>query len=138
MKNHRVLAWIVGLASAYLVVHAVMLGYAFYLVHDLSRSGGALDDPYVVAARESHERFLIVFLIAAVLAALTTVSFGGLLGRQVWARFLWLGTSISIIASIFSGAVWFGADWTRQLFLLFVVTASWWYWASSAERAHAG
>lgn len=138
MKNHRVLAWIVGLVSAYLLVHAVMLGYAFYLVHDLSRSGGALNDPYVLAARDSYGRFLVIFLVAVVLAALATVSFGGLLGRHVWARFLWLGTSVSLIATILLSAALLGADWTRQIFLLVVVPASWWYWARSTERAHAG
>lgn len=138
MKNHRVLALIVGLASLYLLVHSAMLGYAFYLVHDLSTDGGVTDDPYVLAARESYETFFVIFLIAAVLAALATVSFVGLLRRGTWARTLWLGTSTSLLAAILIGVIWFGTDWTRVLFVPFVVVASWWYLARSAESAHAG
>lgn len=138
MKNSRVLAWLVGLASAYLLIHAVMLGYAFYLVHDLSRSGAVPGDSYTAAAQESYGKFLVIFLLVAAFAVLTTASFGGLLGRRHWARFLWLGTSLFLVASIVASAVWLGSDWTRQSFLLFVVPVSWWYWVRSTERAHAG
>lgn len=125
MNKSRGAAAIAGILTAYLLVHAGVLGYAFYLIHDLANDPVGPANEFVAAAQNDHALFLSVFGVAAALSLLSAGSFVGLLKQVVWGRYCWLLTSVALAVS-FLIALLLQAEWQHFVFPLLGSAAGWW------------
>ena len=139
MTTRRILSLVVGVLGVYLLVHAVMAGYALYLVHDVLQQQQPRDDlPYVAEMRENYVPFLSLFLVVSSLSGLTLSSCAGFIRKSTWAHNLWLATSVALVACVVVAVVAFGVVWTHYLFELGAVCVSSWYLLQLRREGYAG
>jgi hypothetical protein len=136
MKDRHVVLALVGVLSAYLVVHAGMAGFALYLFADAARQPPALvDGPYVLGAPTP---FITLFAVMLALSGLCIAAFVALWRKAPYARGLWLVFSLSLLACIAVAMLRFQRQWLNYDFELAMLAVSWFFLWRAKRSEHAG
>lgn len=138
MKKSSGAAAIAGILTTYLLVHAAALGYAFFLVRDLSNDPVGPMNEYVAAAQNDYGLFLSIFATAATITLLSAGSFIGLLKRVAWGRHCWLLTSMALVVSLAVAILSLQAKWDHFAFPLLASAAGWWLLLTDKGGGDAG
>ena len=138
MKERQWLAVIVGALGVYLLLHALMAGYALYLANEALRPPVPIDVPYLPELRENYPTLVALFVVVGSLGMLSLIACAAFYRNSRWAVYLWLTTSLGLVVSVGLAVGSMGVVWTHYFFELAAVCVSWWYVLRLRPTLHEG
>jgi hypothetical protein len=129
--NQRWLAIVVGTLAVYILVHAAMVGYAAFLLWDAERGPPPIDlSPEM---RETYHSLLTGLVIFGTFGILSAGASIGLYRGWSWARHVWVGTSVALVACAVFATITLKVPWTQYLYEIGMVLTSWGFMIALAK-----
>ncbi|MGZ5676419.1 MAG: hypothetical protein ACXWHC_16600 [Usitatibacter sp.] len=117
--------------AVYLLIHAAMVGYGAFLLWDVERGSPPIElSPEM---RETYHSLLTGLVIFGTFGILSAAASIGLYRGWSWARHLWVGTSVALVACALFATITLEVAWTQYLYEIVMVFTSWCFMIALAK-----